>query len=106
MTPGVLFSMALIAYPVFISLFLSYNREHLNSLEFRKKYENFYKDVHIKITGRKAIFYYPQFLTKRWLIVMISVLIGQNSGLQLIALLYVNKASIIVYGRMMSHNTK
>ena len=106
MTPGVLFSIALLAYPFLMALFLNYNREHLNSLESRKKYENFYKDVHIKIRGRKAIYYYPQFLTKRWLIIMISVLMGRNSGLQFIFLLNVNKASIIIYGKMMSHNTR
>ena len=86
---GVCFSSLLLAYPLAISRFLLYNHSELDNKVFRKKYENFYKEVKIKNNGRRAVFFYPFFLFQRW-IYMTIIVITHNTGLQFCALLNVN----------------
>jgi hypothetical protein len=72
---------------------------------FEAKYENFYKDIAYK-RGRRTVFFYPAFLLKRWFILFTIVIMGKNIGLQLFALLNINKASIIFYGWISPHSSK
>jgi hypothetical protein len=102
---GIFWGTLLLIYPLLIAKFLHHNHKQLNSLDFRKKYENFYKEVKVLNHGRRAIFFYPFFLAKRWIFMSI-IVITNNTGLQFFALLNINKASVIIYGWMNPHVTR
>ena len=95
----------MLAYPILISVFLVKNHKNLDSSAFRKKYQNFYKDIAVVNRGRRTVFHYPSFLAMRWMIVIVIIVMGTDSALQMFALLNILKGNIIFYGWIEPHTS-
>ena len=65
---GIIMCLVLLSYPIYISYFLKSNQSELDSAGYRKKYEQFYKEVSVVNRDSENMLYYPLFLTKRWLL--------------------------------------
>ena len=93
----------MVVYPIVMARLLVKNYNKLQTRETRDKYEILYSSMNIKFRGRKTVLYYPLFLLKRWIVIMIPIM-GIKPGLQLICLLHLSKLSIILYGWMNSYD--
>jgi len=76
-----------------------------SSDSYAKKFSNWWIDIDTR-KGKHVFFFYPFFLVKRWFLVLITVIVGNNSGLQFIGFLNLNVASVVVYGWLNPHTTK
>jgi len=93
-----------LVYPFLAARFLIKNHNDLLIDEsFIKKFSNWWIDIETSKRGRRVVLYYPSFLIKRWFIVLITVLAGQISGIEFVALLNLNVASVVVYGWIKPH---
>jgi hypothetical protein len=73
---GITLCLALLSYPMYISYFLKSHVLELDSAAFRKKYEQFYKEVSVVNRDPENMLYYPLFLAKRWLLQVSIVIMG------------------------------
>ena len=55
---------------------------------------------------RATVFYLHGYLTKRWLLILVPLIVGEDSALQVICLLNINKFGVILYGAIRPHELK
>jgi len=82
------------------------NHKLLRSWSFVERFSNWYIDIKIKNRGKQVVLFYPSFLVKRWFFVLITVFVGNNSGLQFVLFINLNVATVVFYGWMTPHTTK
>ena len=96
----------LLIIPIIFGLYLYTNYHHLDDPKYKAKYEVLYRKVSILRGDRYTVLYYSYYLLKRWLLFLTVFLIGEDSALQFVCLLHVNKFGIIIYGSLRAHDMK
>ena len=95
---GIIFAIVLILIPIALGSFLLKNLSHLDSKQTRTKYEKLYTDILLKKGGKLKILFYPWFLLKRVVLVLIPLQFKSNISFQIIALINFQVLNIIVCG--------
>ena len=67
----------LVAWPVFVTIFLLKNYDSLNKVDFKRKYNAFYQGI--KVTSFQAIIYNGVFSARRFDIVLDNLLFNEGS---------------------------
>lgn len=95
----------LVAYP---ALCLSYLLRHWGDLDTparRAKAERMYQDVSLR-RGRRAVLYYPVFIVRRLVFVLIPLLLKAHPYLQLQLLVFLSSLYVIWYTSIWPHATR
>ena len=71
----------------------------------KSKYQKLFLDITIVKRGKYTILYTPISFLRKWLTLIIPVVIINTVGLQLIILLNINIFSVIIYGQLKAHKT-
>jgi len=88
--------------PLYFILVLIYFNAKLDTPEMKKRIERMYQDIHL---GRNYLtkFYYPIFLIRRFIFVIIPVLVPFYPIIQLLALIFLNLIFLAMYVYVRPH---
>ena len=88
--------------PLYFILVLIYYNERLDTPEMKNRIERMYQDIHL---GRNYLtkFYYPIFLIRRFIFVIIPVLVPFYPIIQLLALIFLNLTFLALYVHVKPH---
>ena len=102
---GVILALVLFLIPIGLGWFLLTNFKKLDEKSMRTKCEKLYTNIIVNFGSKQKVLYYPWFLLKRFILVLIPFLFSNNTTFQIIALNYVCLMNIIVYGVIRSHGS-
>ena len=94
-----------VAFPVFIFVFNSKNRQRLDLPEVKAKWSNFYSELHLTRTSW-TVFYLPMFLIRRIFFVMIPTFMFLHPMFQLQFLVFSSSLYVIFYESQKPHLLK
>ena len=102
---GVILALVLFLIPIALGRFLLINFKKLDEKSMRTKCEKLYTNIVVNFGLKIKVLYYPWFLLKRFIFVLIPLLFLDNTSFQIIVLNYVCLMNIIVYGVIRSHGS-
>ena len=102
---GIILAAILIIIPFALGYFLITNFKKLNEKLMRTKCEKLYTNIVVNFGFKLKVLYYPWFLLKRFILVLIPLLFLNNTTFQLIMFNNVCLMNIIVYGVIRSHGS-
>ena len=98
-------AIVLFLIPIALGRFLITNFKNLDEKTMRKKCEKLYTNIVVNFGPKLKVLYYPWFLFKRFIFVLIPLLFLNNTTFQIIVLNNVCLMNIIVYGVIRSHGS-
>ena len=67
--------------PIYLGAFMYAKYDVLDSRQMRAKYEILYKDVSVRRGDRRTVLYLPYYLLKRWILILIPIIMYDDSAL-------------------------
>ena len=95
---GIILAIVLILIPIALGSFLLFKYSILDTKQMRTKCEKLYMDNLIRKGGKLKVLFYPWFLMKRVILVLIPLLFKNNTTFQIIGLINFQVLNIIVCG--------
>jgi hypothetical protein len=103
---NLLTAIALLTFTIGVPLWsfkvLHKNRKMLELKKIRAKYENMYVDIHLT-RNKGTIFYWPIFMLRKWMYIIIPVMFFRESIFQIQFILFMQTAYVCWYANIKPH---